>query len=62
MKWYHAPKPVPGDIRSRRKFLFRPMTIDLETRWLEVATYKEKYVQGSGAMGAGYHWVLSSWI
>ena len=35
-----------GDKRIRTKFLFFPVTIGLETRWLETATFEEVWAIG----------------
>lgn len=41
MKWPVKPLPKEGDLRNRKAFLFLPMTIDKETRWLEFAEWAE---------------------
>lgn len=41
MRFYKKPDPSVGDSRIITKFLLFPITIGLETRWLEKATYLE---------------------
>jgi len=40
MKWM---EPHDGQTRMRRQFLWRPLTIQNVTRWLEMATWTERY-------------------
>jgi len=42
MRWKRSPK-VDGQKRIISKFLFLPLTIDDETRWLERATIYQEY-------------------
>jgi hypothetical protein len=42
MRWERKPREF-GDIRIRKGFLFRPMHIANETRWLCFASWQEKY-------------------
>jgi hypothetical protein len=37
MRWKHGSPKFPGDERTISKFLFFPMTLNDETRWLERA-------------------------
>jgi hypothetical protein len=41
MRWFKKPIPREGENRRRRKFLWLPLTIDHETRWLEYAVLAE---------------------
>ena len=54
-----------GDWREHSRFLFFPKTMqndngDRETRWLEHAVWKEKYL-GRGNSGMDY-WSYQEWI
>jgi hypothetical protein len=40
MRWR---RPKRGDKRVRRKFLWFPLELDGETRWLERASWDEEY-------------------
>lgn len=44
MKFKHKPHPKHGDIRYKVFFAWLPITIGLETRWLERASVKQKYL------------------
>ena len=46
--------PELGSIRRRTKFLFKPMTVSNETRWLERSTWKEKW--------SGREWKPIAWV
>jgi hypothetical protein len=41
MRWQN---PKPGETRVIKKFLWLPVTLDDETRWLETAEIKQVYV------------------
>ena len=45
MRWKTKTKSYPafGQIRYIRRFLWRPITLNEETRWLEFAVIKEEY-------------------
>lgn len=58
MRWYEPPKPSHKESRTITKFLFFPMTIGSETRWLETATWFEVYWKN---VGCG-EWVHGGWI
>lgn len=46
MRWgTKQPEYKVGDVRFVRKFLWLPMTIDGETRWLETACIKQQVVE-----------------
>lgn len=47
--------PVDGDIRTRKVFLFFPLAIEGEERWLEWAAVVQRYTV-SGAMGSWMNW------
>ena len=54
MRFKHESIPQFGTHRITRKFLWSPLTIGDETRWLERVTYIERYaVQG---------WVRTKWV
>jgi len=57
MRWNKKPKPVEGDIREVRKFLFFPRTFKDKdhVRWFEFAVIREKYKFNSFTYG--YNWV-----
>jgi hypothetical protein len=42
MRWRRTP-PRAGDTRTRARFLWLPMTLDGETRWLERARVLEQF-------------------
>ena len=51
-----------GKTRERSKFLFFPMTIEDETRWLEWAKYTERVVETADVGGMlCLEWVIVSW-
>lgn len=46
MRWKKRkprPRPRQGDTREIEKFLWRPMLIDDEWRWLERVRYKQEF-------------------
>lgn len=43
MKWYTKREPEWNDVRIVSKFLWLPLEIDHEVRWLCKATWKERY-------------------
>ncbi len=45
MRWRQKSCPNAGDIRVVSRFLFFPLCLDGECRWLEVAKIKQTYVQ-----------------
>ena len=59
MRWFNEPDPKRGDRKVERHFAFLPITIGLETRWLEfvsvVYEYQPKYVYIGGYIG------ITSW-
>jgi hypothetical protein len=44
MKFISQPPPQDGDIRTRSAFLWFPKEIGLEMRWLERASWYERYI------------------
>lgn len=42
MRWKHKPSPKIGDTKIITKFLWLPLTLDGETRWLERVSIKVK--------------------
>jgi hypothetical protein len=57
MTWFH---PSPGYIRLRRRFLWLPKRIQNETRWLEIAEWRESYSVGYWSGLA--EWVPMAWL
>jgi len=51
--------PESGDIRIRMAFLFLPKTIGLDWRWLEWATWGERYV--TPYLESSY-WKAEKWL
>lgn len=47
MRWFKN-TPKEGDIRYVRKFLFLPLTISPETRWLEMVEIRQTYHKRRG--------------
>jgi hypothetical protein len=43
MRWTNKPGPTWGDVREIRKFLWLPLEIKYEVRWLEFATVRQCY-------------------
>lgn len=59
MKWT---QPKDGDERVRRGFLWFPLTIESETRWLEYAEWKEFWRNGNRGDGSwGPWWEPAHW-
>lgn len=54
MRW---PNPKLGDCREVRGFLWLPMTLNGETRWLETASWREVY----GRSFFGWEWIPRNW-
>jgi len=48
MRWKAKKKPTPADGETRyvTKFLFFPLTLNGETRWLEIASLCERFDYG----------------
>lgn len=44
MRFKHKPYPKHGDIRYNVFFAWLPITIGLETRWLERVSVKQEYI------------------
>ena len=45
MRWTDPEPPKLGEYRECSGFLWFPRCIDNETRWLEFAAWKQKYVE-----------------
>jgi hypothetical protein len=62
VRWRKRYKPAPsfGDTRVVREFLFLPLTLEGETRWLELASIQQEYVEGNFYMD-GEHWMSVGW-
>lgn len=56
MKWIREVKkyPVDRDVRLLRKFLWFPLSIGAECRWLEIATVKQKFHESHLTAGTFY--------
>ena len=64
MQWNSRPKeraPSPGDFRDRGAFLFFPKTINGQTRWLEFATWTEKFVDATYCTDGTVYWLPIRW-
>lgn len=48
--------PKEGDIKVIRKFLWMPLEIDGETRWLEYANIKCKWIVRGDMMDFWWEW------
>ena len=55
------PAPKMGQQRYKEAFLFLPMRIGNETRFLEKAAWSEVYVEGS-VEGDGNFWAKDEWL
>jgi hypothetical protein len=62
MRYKEKPEPQPGDIRTRTRFLFIPTLINHEWRWLEPATWKERYMSGIGSGIFSVIWHPICWV
>jgi hypothetical protein len=51
MRWTNKPGPTWGDVREIRKFLWLPLEIKYEVRWLEFATVRQCYEYGYDLSG-----------
>jgi len=59
MRWTKKPRLKGGDMRTISRFLWLPVTIELEVRWLERATIKQRY---EGGFGEGGWWKNEEWV
>lgn len=55
MRWKVKHFPRPWETREKTSFLFWPMEIDSEVRWLEKATYVQRW-------WPAYGWLAEEWI
>lgn len=69
MKWTRSAKKNPkvGDKRTIKRFLFFPVTIGDETRWLETALIAQSRVnmctiEGGRIIDHGGRWINENWI
>ena len=66
MRFYSKPSPKGGETRTKSGFLFFPKTIGLETRWLENATWKDRYISYVTLEEYGpvesFGWDAESWV
>lgn len=60
MRWTNEPPPKKGDTRVRTAFLWLPLTIDQETRWLEIAKWEEGAVRSEKRQQ--WWWVPLRWV
>lgn len=52
-----------GDIRTITWFLWLPMTIGNETRWLETTTWEERCIATGGEVNPRFHrWAATRWV
>ena len=64
MRWHKRPKkqePSAGDLRDREGFLFFPKTINRQTRWLERASWTEKFVDSTCYTDGTAYWIPIRW-
>ena len=65
MRWHNPPKPVHiiGATKIIPKFLWLPMTLDGETRWLERADVIYRYVEicNYADLSVYYDWKPEHW-
>lgn len=59
MRLYMKPDPHIGQIRKKSKYLIFPKKIGTQLRWLEKATWEEKY--GYGKLD-NKRWIAFKWI
>lgn len=59
MRYQH---PKIGDRRITKAFLFFPLKIGTESRWLETATYEEEYRVTNKVDFGDEGWVPLRWI
>ena len=57
MRWN---EPRHGDCRVITKFLWLPVQIGKETRWFEMATIKQRYIDGRGY--SDDEWRSMEWV
>lgn len=53
-------KLIIGTTRIKSHFLLFPKTINGETRWLEKATYEQKFIRSEN--GTFCYWTDTKWI
>lgn len=54
MRWIIGPYPEFGETRIKKGFLFLPKRVDNELRWLEKATWMERYTYNK--------WYIIRWL
>ena len=62
MRIRHKRPPKQSDIQIVTKFLWIPKTIDYTTRWLETATWAERYTHYWGSEMGFYSWKPIWWL
>ena len=63
MKWKDRPTPpMYSHKRTKRAFLWFPKKIGGETRWLETASWKERYLPTHHYSDDPSSWVAMYWI
>ena len=62
MKWKSNKELSIGDIRTKTKFLLFPRNINDEVRWLEKASYKQKYRIFYNREYQWYGWEDKEWV
>ncbi len=61
MRWNRKVRPKDGDIKYVRRFLWFPLKLDGETRWLETTSIKLKWVSAYGYDGDYSSWKYVCW-
>jgi len=61
MKWFRKPQPSYEENRTISKFLWFPVTINGETRWLERATFLQCWYSPAFRSGNPY-WINVRWV
>ena len=62
MRWTEKPRPKDDETRIIKRFLFLPLCIGNEYRWLETVTIKQWWCAGSLEYGVQPEWNNSAWI
>lgn len=61
MRWTIKKDPEDGDYRTVTKFLFFPKCINDEVRWLEIATFTQRYCTDRFDVEGGPYWENICW-
>lgn len=60
MRWLIPSEGVADQIRHRSGFLFFPMEIEKQKRWLEIATWEE--ISYIGILSRKLRWLPTKWL